>query len=92
VQHVVRLARIFRQPRGNALLIGVGGSGKSSLARFAAFVARVEFAAVEVRRGYGLAAFQEDVKRVYRVRRSLIDLGLACGLWLVACGLSDMAA
>lgn len=52
---------------GNALLIGVGGSGKASLARFAAFVAGLEFVAVEARRGYGAAAFQEDVKRVYKV-------------------------
>jgi dynein heavy chain len=68
VQHVARLARIFRQPRGGALLVGLGGSGKASLARFAAHVAGAEWAAVQVRRGYGPAAFREDVKRALKVR------------------------
>ena len=65
VEHIVRMCRILRQPRGNALLIGVGGCGKSSMAKFAAHIGGFKCFSIEPGRNYGLTEFREDIKTLY---------------------------
>jgi dynein heavy chain len=50
--HVCRINRILEAPRGNALLIGVGGSGKQSLARLAASISSLEVFQITLRKGF----------------------------------------
>ena len=70
VSHVARLTRILMQPRGNALLVGVGGSGRKSLARLAAFMSGSAISTIEVTSTYGMTEWREDIKR------SLMQAGL----------------
>ena len=55
MRHVCRIARILMFPGGNALLIGVGGSGKQSLSRLASFISNFEVKQLQV-----TGAFKEE--------------------------------
>ncbi|KAF6093352.1 dynein axonemal heavy chain 9 [Phyllostomus discolor] len=61
MQHVCRINRILEAPRGNALLVGVGGSGKQSLTRLAAFISSMDVFQITLRKGYQIADFKMDL-------------------------------
>ena len=65
MEHICRITRIIKLPNGNALLVGVGGSGKQSLARLAAYICGYELFQISVSSEYGIADFRDDLKSLY---------------------------
>lgn len=53
-EHVARISRIIRQPQGNCLLLGVGGSGRQSLARLGTFIMGYTLRQIEVIKNYSM--------------------------------------
>lgn len=67
MEHVTRIARIIQQDRGNALLVGVGGSGKQSLSRLAATgICGFEVFQIKVTQNYREADLKTDLQTLYK--------------------------
>ena len=52
ILHLLRICRILSQPKGNAMLVGLGGSGRQSLTRLAAYICEMSCCTIEIKRGY----------------------------------------
>lgn len=61
IAHLTRVARILRSQRGNALLVGVGGSGRASLTRMASSMNRQSLFSIEISKNYGEKKWHEDL-------------------------------
>ncbi|EFJ08822.1 hypothetical protein SELMODRAFT_131043 [Selaginella moellendorffii] len=67
LEQLTHIHRIMRLDQGNALLVGVGGSGKKSLSKLSAFTAGCSIFEITLTRGYNEETFREDLKKLYNM-------------------------
>jgi dynein heavy chain len=65
ILHLMKILRALRQPRGNIMLIGVGGSGKQSLTKLGSYIYGMEYKQIEIVKGYGVPQFRDFMKEQF---------------------------
>ncbi|CAH1639911.1 unnamed protein product [Spodoptera littoralis] len=75
MMHICRISRILESPRGSALLVGVGGSGKQSLSRLAAFISSLEVLQIQLKKGYGVSDLKNELSQLY-IKTGLKNVGI----------------
>lgn len=63
--HICRISRIIESSRGYALLIGVGGSGKQSLTRLAAFISNLDVFQIQLTKDYSINDLKANIATLY---------------------------
>ena len=66
ILHLSKICRILRQNRGNALLIGVGGSGRQSLTRLASCIRDFKIFTIEITKVYKDPQWKDDLKTLLK--------------------------
>ena len=66
MEHVCRISRILDMPGNNALLVGVGGSGKQSLCRLATFINVYEIDQLVVTASFTINDLRNNLQEMYK--------------------------
>ncbi|KAF4030914.1 Dynein heavy chain C-terminal domain [Phytophthora infestans] len=67
MEHVTRICRIIGNPGGNAMLIGVGGSGKQSLSRLASHICGFDVRQLSVTSNFRIEDLKESLAEMFKI-------------------------
>ena len=57
---------MLKQPGGNVLLVGLGGSGRQSITRLASFMSHMTMFQPEISKSYGMIEWRDDLKMLMK--------------------------
>lgn len=66
LEHLSKICRLLSMPSGNALLVGVGGSGRQSLTRLASTILGQSVFQPEITKSYSVKDWHDDIKLILR--------------------------
>ena len=66
LKHLLSILRLIETPRGSGLLVGVGGCGKQSLTRLAAYICRARCFQITLTKQYNVNALMDDIRLLYQ--------------------------
>ena len=67
VEHVCRACRVLRQAGGHMLLVGLDGTGKSTIMELSSYISNCEMRKLNVKKGYNYSDFRDDLKSVFKL-------------------------
>ena len=66
LEHLLRISRVMAMEKGHGLLVGVGGSGKQSLAKLAAAIAGARVFQISPSKSYGISNLLDDIRTLFK--------------------------
>lgn len=66
VEHVCRVSRVLMMQRGHFMLVGLGGSGKTSIATLSSALQVCKLETITAKKNYGPKEFKEDLLRMMK--------------------------
>ncbi|KAL0236470.1 hypothetical protein GEMRC1_003052 [Eukaryota sp. GEM-RC1] len=67
IDHLLRVHRVITTPRGNLILVGVGGSGRHSLVKLASYIAGFRLFEIEVKKNYRVTEWHQDLRDLFKI-------------------------